>query len=87
MIYRQRQTVVDDFLLQVVCPWLADLHATRLIPLARIWSEPVFPASSESESAVGGPIKQLWSKIAAWNYASSMRGTYPPVKHEQSSAN
>ena len=87
MIYRQRQTVVDDFLLQVVCPWLTDLHATRLLRLARIWSEPVFPVARASRSVARERIKDLWGKVAAWNYASSMRGAYPPVKQEQSSAN
>ena len=87
MIYRQRQTVVDDFLLQVVCPWLADMHATPLLRLARIWSEPVLPDSRDSRSAALEKLKELWGKVAAWNYASSMRGTYPPVKQEQSSVN
>lgn len=87
MIYRQRQTVVDDFLLQVVCPWLVDLHATPLLRLARIWSEPAFPVSKASRSVARERINKVWSKIAAWNYASSTRGTYPPVKHEQSSVN
>ena len=87
MIYRQRQTVVDDFLLQVVCPWLVALHATSLLRLARIWSEPVLLVPEASQSATHEGIKDLWSKVATWSYVSSMRGTYPPVKHEQSSAN
>ena len=87
MIYRQRQTVVDDFLLQVVFPWLVAWNATPLLWFARIWSEPVLPVPTASQSAIRERIKDLWSKVAAWNYASSMRGTYPPVKHEQSSAN
>lgn len=87
MIYRQRQTVADDFLLQVVCPLLTALHATPLLRLARIWSEPVFPAAQAPRFAAGGRVKDLWSKVAAWNYTSSISGTYPPVKREQSSAN
>ncbi len=41
MIYRQRDTVVDDLLLRVVYPWLTALHATPLIKLAHFWMVPV----------------------------------------------
>ena len=85
MIYRQRQTFVDDFLLQVVCPWLVALHATPLLRLAHIWREPAFPAAHSA--GAGERIKEVWSKVAAWNYASSTHGTYPRVKHEQSRVN
>jgi len=83
MIYRQRNTVMDDFLLRVVCPWLVSLHATSLLRLAPIWSEPV---------AVSRPAKRreptndrAWGNIGAWSFANSTAGTLTPVKHEQSS--
>lgn len=41
VIYRQRATVLDDFLLQVVFPWLTALHATPLLRLAHFWTVPV----------------------------------------------
>ena len=87
MIYRQRPTVVDDFLLQVLFPWLVALHATPLLRLARIWSEPVYPAPASPASPAHDRLRDLWSKVAAWSYKTSIDGTYPPVKREQSSVN
>jgi|GEM_PF-4244752 len=87
MIYRQRPTAVDDFLLQVLFPWLIALHATPLLRLARIWSEPVYPIPMSPGSPVNERLRDLWSKLTAWSFRTSIDGTYPQVKHEQSSVN
>ena len=41
MIYRQRDTIVDDLLLRVIYPWFTALHATPLLRLAHFWTVPV----------------------------------------------
>lgn len=41
MIYRQRETFVDDLLLRVVFPWFTALHATPLLRLAHFWIVPI----------------------------------------------
>lgn len=41
MIYRQRDTIVDDLLLRVIYPWFTALHATPLFKLAYFWTVPV----------------------------------------------
>lgn len=85
VIYRQRTTVLDDFLLRVVCPWLVALHATPLLRLAPIWSEPVAIARPAKRGRTAEP--SLWNgKSAQWSFANSTAGTFPRVKPEQSSA-
>ena len=41
MIYRQRETIIDDLLLRVVYPWFTALHATSFLKLAHFWIVPV----------------------------------------------
>src|SRR6185437_10727947 len=41
VIYRQRDTIVDDLLLRVIYPWFTALHATPLFKLAYFWTVPV----------------------------------------------
>jgi hypothetical protein len=88
MVYRQRATALDDFLLQVLFPWLVTLHLTPFLRLARIWNEPVQPRQLAA-MALGRPAvaskRNLTAKLKAWNFTSSIGGTFHPVKHEQSS--
>ncbi|MBX6771241.1 MAG: hypothetical protein IRY83_05915 [Chloroflexi bacterium] len=61
MIYRQRETIFDEFLLQVVFPWLTALHATPLRRLARFWMVPVRTGTAHRPAST--PAARVWSKI------------------------
>jgi hypothetical protein len=41
MVHRQRATVMDDFLLLTVFPFLESTGVRSLVRLPRIWSKPV----------------------------------------------
>ena len=84
MIYRQRTTAIDDFLLRFVCPWLVALHATPLLRLARIWTEPVDVGAENAPSGYSTDVG--WDGLGGWRFASSIDGTLRQVKREQSSA-
>jgi hypothetical protein len=78
MVYRQRTTAIDDFLLRIVFPWLVALHATPILRLARIWSEPVH--FSTTTPPPGRPNTDERSNPSRWNFASLIDGTFRPVK-------
>jgi hypothetical protein len=80
-VYRQRTTAVDDILLRVVFPLLVSARVTSILCLARIWSEPVI---FDAAAGRNGVFAKLWSKITAWNYASSIGGTFHPTKRVRS---
>jgi hypothetical protein len=81
-VYRQRTTAIDDVLLRVVFPWLVSVRVTSILCLARIWSEPV----AFGAAAAGPPnlFAQLWSKMTAWSYTSSIDGTFHSAKRARS---
>jgi len=61
VIYRQRATIADDFLLRVVFPWLIALHATPLLKLAHFWIVPVRTVDEDAPSSHA--VARVWSKI------------------------
>lgn len=64
VIYRQRTTIIDDFLLRMVFPWLSAVHATPLLRLARFWTVPLKPMPPTTPGpALPRPVERLWSKI------------------------
>jgi hypothetical protein len=81
MVYRQRNTFLDDFLLRVICPWLVHLHAAPLLRLVPHWCEPVEVSRPVIADLTAGP----WSNRPVWSFANSTAGTLAPAKPEQSS--
>ncbi|HUX87279.1 MAG TPA: hypothetical protein VMW65_09780 [Chloroflexota bacterium] len=61
VIYQQRTTVLDDFLLQIVFPWLMTLHVTPLLRLAKYWSVPIRPM--RAVPSVSPPLKNALSNF------------------------
>lgn len=61
VIYQQRTTVLDDFLLQVVFPLLVTMHVTPLLRLARYWSVPIRPVTSSP--SMSAPLSKALSNF------------------------
>ena len=61
VIYRQRTTIADDFLLHVVFPWLTVLRLTPLMRLAHFWSVPV--AGAQSVVIAPNTVGKAWGKM------------------------
>jgi hypothetical protein len=50
MLIRQRATFADDFLLQVVFPYLHENQATHLMRLAHFWNDDAGPGPRPTSS-------------------------------------
>ena len=68
MIYRQRPTFADDFLLQTIFPFLDSRGANFLLKLARYWNAEVPPLrSTQALAASTNPLRRvshMWRKVA-----------------------
>ena len=65
VIYQQRTTVLDDFLLQTIFPWLMTLHVTPLLRLAKYWSVPIRPIAPAP--SVSPPLHKALSNFGKIN--------------------
>ena len=50
MLYRQRITDVDDFLLRAVFPFLESTGLISILRLPRIWNEPIVLAGTRNKN-------------------------------------
>ena len=75
MLIRQRCTIADDFLLQVVFPYVRHTRAEGLIRLARLWNSVESPARAQSPVAEQGRMRGIWKKLAGVVSASTARAS------------